>query len=336
MEALLKLRSFAGRGVYSRKGWHQQDKTIARQLMRQPVSLTIPQPCHQSWAAMTPATAGRHCAACEKTVVDFTLKTDAEILAFLAGAVSGRTCGRFAAGQLERPLQRAVLAAPTRWRAWLAAAVAVWGLREGASAAAHAQAAPAEWRTRYWGGPAPAAKAAENPPSPALQPLEMQKPLATVLRQPTVQRIITMGMVSSQVTNPTLVQPVVLPLVLRGVITDFSSNEVLPGVTVLLKGTTIGTSTRADGTFELTIPAELAGAAGVSLSVSSVGYVTQERQLATAGISQQRFQLQPDTRMLGEVVICRLPPNKLPPAPWHPRRFYNWSKYWLTQPFRRN
>ena len=104
--------------------------------MRQPISLTIPQPCHQSWAGMTPTTAGRHCAACEKTVVDFTLKTDAEILAFLAGAVSGRTCGRFAAGQLERPLQRAVLAAPTRWRAWLAAAVAVWGLHtaEGASA----------------------------------------------------------------------------------------------------------------------------------------------------------------------------------------------------------
>ena len=85
---------------------------------------------------MTPATAGRHCAACEKTVVDFTLKTDAEILAFLAGAARGRTCGRFAAGQLERPLQRAVLAAPSGyWRAWLAAAVAVWGVHTAADAA---------------------------------------------------------------------------------------------------------------------------------------------------------------------------------------------------------
>ena len=82
--------------------------------MRSHVSLTIPQPCHQSWAVMTPAAVGRHCAACEKTVVDFTLKTDAEILAFLAGAVSDHTCGRFAAGQLERPLRRAAPAVPTR------------------------------------------------------------------------------------------------------------------------------------------------------------------------------------------------------------------------------
>ena len=125
MGAVLKLRGFAGWSVHSRKRWHRQGKSIARPLMRQPVSLTIPQPCHQSWSAMTPATAGRHCAACEKTVVDFTLKTDAEILAFLAGAARGRTCGRFTAGQLERPLQRPAPAAPSgRWRAWLAAAVA--------------------------------------------------------------------------------------------------------------------------------------------------------------------------------------------------------------------
>ena len=285
---------------------------------------------------MTPATAGRHCAACEKTVVDFTLKTDAEILAFLAGAVSGRTCGRFAAGQLERPLQRAVLAAPTRWRAWLAAAVAVWGLREGSSAAAHAQAAPAEWRARYWGGPVPATppvEAVQAPALPGLLPLEPRTPLATAVQPAAAHRIITMGMVSSQ---PAVLLPAAAPLVLRGVITDWTSNQTLPGVTVLLTGTTIGTSTRADGTFKLMVPLELAGATGLNITVSSVGYVTQEHQLATAGISQQRFQLQPDTRMLGEVVICRLPPNKLPPAPWHPRRFYNWSKYWLTQPFRRN
>ena len=93
--------------------------------------LTIPQPCSESWAAMTPTAAGRHCAACEKTVIDFTQKTDADILAYLAQAAGARTCGRFAAGQLDRPLQRAVPAAPTaRWRTWLAAAVALWAVRE--------------------------------------------------------------------------------------------------------------------------------------------------------------------------------------------------------------
>ena len=137
--------------------------------MRRSVSLSIPQPCHENWAAMTPAAAGRHCAACAHTVVDFTQKTDTEILAYLAGAASGRTCGRFAAGQLERPLQRAVLAAPTaRWGTWLAAAVAVWGLREAVSVPAKAQ-APAEWRARYWGGPGPAQPPTEEKPFPLRQ-----------------------------------------------------------------------------------------------------------------------------------------------------------------------
>jgi hypothetical protein len=72
-------------------------------------------------------------------VVDFTQQSDAEILAYLARAAGAPTCGRFAAGQLERPLQRAALAAPRRWRAWLAAAVAVWGLREAAGSEARAQ-----------------------------------------------------------------------------------------------------------------------------------------------------------------------------------------------------
>ena len=286
---------------------------------------------------MTPATAGRHCAACEKTVVDFTLKTDAEILAHLAGAVRGRTCGRFAAGQLGRPLQRAVLAAPSgHWRAWVAAAVAVWGLREGAGLAALAQAAPAEWRTRYWGGPvpaAPAAKAVETPATPNFRLLEMQKPLATVVRPATSQRVIIKGMVSSQVANPTVVQAVVLPLMLRGIITDSSNNEALSGVTVLLRGTIIGTSTRADGTFELLVPAALAKAADVSITVSSVGYVKQERHLMTKAAGEtQNFRLQTDVMgLMGEVVIMRV--SKLPPAPWHPRRFYYWGKYWLGRPF---
>ncbi|GAB2852814.1 hypothetical protein [Hymenobacter ruber] len=116
--------------------------------MRPARSIHIPQPCHENWASMTPTATGRHCAACAQTVVDFTLKTDAEILAYLAGAASPRICGRFAAGQLERPLQRAAAVAPTaRWRAWLAAAVAMWGVREGSGVVAQAQ-APAEWRAR--------------------------------------------------------------------------------------------------------------------------------------------------------------------------------------------
>jgi hypothetical protein len=86
---------------------------------------------------MTPTGGGRHCAACQKTVVDFSQKTDAEILAILAKAVGGETCGRFGAEQLNRPLLLA--GRPTlrnRWQAWVAVGLAAWGLRVGTAEAA--------------------------------------------------------------------------------------------------------------------------------------------------------------------------------------------------------
>ena len=269
------------------------------------------------------APAGRHCAACQQTVVDFTLKTDAEILAFLARAAGGSACGRFAAEQLERPLQCAAPAAPTaaRWRAWLAALVAVWAVREGVGAKAWAQ-APVETRSRYWGGPVPATPAA----------------VATGTAAPTPASAITGGLTMGLpiVHNfPDHLEPLAAaPRVLRGVVTDSISKEGLPGVTVLLTGTPIGVSTGTDGTFELVIPAQLASRSGASITVSSVGYVTQEQPLAAKAAGEpRRFRLQADMKgFMGVVVVA---PGKVPPAPWHPRRLYYWGKYWLTRPFRR-
>ena len=103
--------------------------------------LRVPQPCHESWAAMTPTALGRHCAACQKTVVDFTHQTDAEILAYLAKA-TGETCGRFYNDQLERPLKPVPpLPQGSRWRAWLALLLATWGTTR-AVAASHPAAHP--------------------------------------------------------------------------------------------------------------------------------------------------------------------------------------------------
>jgi hypothetical protein len=298
--------------------------------MRPIPTIHIPQPCHESWDAMTTAPAGRHCAACAKTVVDFTLKTDAEILAYLAGAAGGRTCGRFAAGQLERPLQRAApVASAARWRAWLAALVAVWAVREGVGSEARAQAAT-EWRARYWGGPAPAAPNTVAPIPAGVKPLD-------VVALPSIASSanISSGMVSSQSGVSAVAPPAAEPLVLRGMVTDFSTKQGLPGATVLLKGTNVFTSTTVDGFYELPVPVEMANAPALTISLSFVGFMTQERTLATriAGAAQA-FQLQADVkgRLMGEVVVVH---RKLPPAPWHPRAFYYWGKYWLTRPFSR-
>lgn len=98
------------------------------------IQLAIPQPCAESWAAMTPATSGRHCAACTKTVVNFTQKSDADLLAYFRQASQASVCGRFRASQLGRPLTLSGAMLPARrWQAWLAslltAALAVQGCR---------------------------------------------------------------------------------------------------------------------------------------------------------------------------------------------------------------
>ena len=72
---------------------------------------------------------------------------------------------------------------------------------------------------------------------------------------------------------------------------------------------------------------------GVRVQVSSIGYVTQRRVVTTATAGSQQFRLQNDMKgLMGLVIIA---PRKLPPAPWHPRRFYYWGKYWLMQSFHR-
>lgn len=94
-------------------------------------TIHIPEPCAESWDAMTPTGSGRHCAACQKTVIDFTLKSDAEILAILAKSGSGSLCGQLRAEQLGRPLLAA--SSPKvlnrQWRTWLATAISLWAWR---------------------------------------------------------------------------------------------------------------------------------------------------------------------------------------------------------------
>lgn len=75
-----------------------------------------------------------------------------------------------------------------------------------------------------------------------------------------------------RVEQPGQPQPSWLPL--RGRVFDHTSEEGLPGATVLVQGTTVGTSTAADGSFTLRVPP------GAQMLVfSSVGFVTQERAI---------------------------------------------------------
>jgi hypothetical protein len=69
--------------------------------MATPVHLNIPEPCHENWQQMTPNEQGRHCMSCQKTVVDFTLMSDQEVLDYISRA-SSSVCGRFNNHQLDK------------------------------------------------------------------------------------------------------------------------------------------------------------------------------------------------------------------------------------------
>ncbi|GAB3838532.1 SusC/RagA family TonB-linked outer membrane protein [Hymenobacter jeollabukensis] len=84
-----------------------------------------------------------------------------------------------------------------------------------------------------------------------------------------------------------------------GRVTDRGNGQGLPGATVLLKGTTTGASTNAEGTFSLTVPAE-----GGTLVISSIGYATIEQVIGSQ--STINVALAAGTEQLSEVVVTAL------------------------------
>jgi len=79
-----------------------------------------------------------------------------------------------------------------------------------------------------------------------------------------------------------------------GTITD-ELGEGLAGVNIIIKGTTIGTVTNIDGTYNLNTPED------ATLIYSFVGYLSQE--VAVAGRSQINIQLEPDAQQLSEIIV---------------------------------
>jgi TonB-dependent SusC/RagA subfamily outer membrane receptor len=96
-----------------------------------------------------------------------------------------------------------------------------------------------------------------------------------------------------------LEQPGQSPLnkrLLRGRVVGRTTEEGLPGVTVLVKGATLGTSTAADGSFSLQVPLT-----AQTLVFSFIGYNTQEQPISydnTLAVT-----LNESTQQLSEVVI---------------------------------
>ena len=88
--------------------------------MAKNVQIHIPEPCGENWENMGQAGMGRFCSSCSKTVVDFSLMSDQELLSYL-GSQDRKVCGRFTADQLNRDIR---LAGVDRKKSW----AVVWRL----------------------------------------------------------------------------------------------------------------------------------------------------------------------------------------------------------------
>lgn len=94
-------------------------------------------------------------------------------------------------------------------------------------------------------------------------------------------------------------------IIITGKVSD-SDGASLPGVTVLIKGTSTGTVTDVDGNFSLEVPENV----NVVLVFSSIGFLTQE--ISTNGRTQINLVLEEDMQSLNEVVITALGVEKDP------------------------
>lgn len=90
--------------------------------------------------------------------------------------------------------------------------------------------------------------------------------------------------------------------VITGKVTGADDGLPLPQVTVLLKGTTSGTSTKADGTYSIRVPDK-----GGVLVFRFLGYITQEIKVGQSNILNAM--LAPDAVSLSEVVVTGVQSN---------------------------
>lgn len=106
---------------------------------------------------------------------------------------------------------------------------------------------------------------------------------------------MTLALMAHGVVTPNPGPSPVQDRTITGTIVD-ENDQPLPGATVMVKGTTLGTTANFDGEFEITLPS-----GSEILVVTYIGYLTQE---LTPGLQTKlRIKLLPDTTNLEEVVV---------------------------------
>lgn len=196
--------------------------------MKKSIKISIPEPCHENWNAMTPTEKGKFCSVCTKEVIDFTQKTDEAIYKHLQ--TSGNLCGHFKKSQLHREI-----AAPRKEKmSWLSYAASLLF---------------------------PLIAFSQNN-------VDTKKPTIPIEQTTSTEfKPLRIGSLHKRIQEKS--QKVQDSIITKGTILD--ENKIpLPGATIWIKGTKLGTTTDFDGNFEIKTKI------GNTLLFQYVGYVDQE------------------------------------------------------------
>jgi len=68
------------------------------------ISIHIKEPCTQNWDAMDTRKQGAYCKSCCKEVIDFSVRTEKEIVDYFENRKGEQLCGRFKKEHLNKPL----------------------------------------------------------------------------------------------------------------------------------------------------------------------------------------------------------------------------------------
>ena len=96
--------------------------------------------------------------------------------------------------------------------------------------------------------------------------------------------------------SPTKMSPIVADQIVSGRVTDGTNGNGLPGVSVVVKGTSRGTTTDGDGNYRVNAPD-----GSITLAFSFIGYVTQE--IVVGNRNTINMTLIADDKTLNEVVV---------------------------------
>lgn len=110
-----------------------------------------------------------------------------------------------------------------------------------------------------------------------------------------MKQILTLLLFTFCIASSGIAQP---RTAVTGVVTGKEDGLPLPGVSIIIKGTTTGTTTDAEGRYSLNAPAN------AILQFSFIGYLTQELKIPDSHVLN--VVMATDTRQLGEVVVTAL------------------------------